>query len=146
MLARISANSARRLPRVAPVARRFYAEEAFHKKEKAHEDQRRLSKRSRSWPISRGNTLRRSTEANPPKVSRIGLSQSKLTTPVLRRRKTLEKPCLWSSLLVKVTCQTFALVEAVKLPPKIEQEPPDTLTIREGGSSVYSNPAHTELV
>ncbi|KAI0798170.1 hypothetical protein C8Q75DRAFT_740821 [Abortiporus biennis] len=39
MLARISANSARRLPRVAPVARRFYAEEAFHKKEKAHEDQ-----------------------------------------------------------------------------------------------------------
>jgi len=39
MLARITVNSARRLPRVAPVATRFYSENAFNKKEKAHEDQ-----------------------------------------------------------------------------------------------------------
>ncbi|KAK7677172.1 hypothetical protein QCA50_019881 [Cerrena zonata] len=39
MLARITINSARRLPRVAPTVQRFYSEDSFHKKEKAHEDQ-----------------------------------------------------------------------------------------------------------
>jgi len=39
MLARITAVSARRVPRVSPVAVRFYAENSFNKKEKAHEDQ-----------------------------------------------------------------------------------------------------------
>ncbi|KAI0070872.1 hypothetical protein K474DRAFT_1712934 [Panus rudis PR-1116 ss-1] len=39
MLARIAATSARRLPRVAPIATRSYSENAFNKKEKAHEDQ-----------------------------------------------------------------------------------------------------------
>ncbi|KAI0351264.1 hypothetical protein OH77DRAFT_1462468 [Trametes cingulata] len=41
MLARIAARSAVRAPRAAmtPVAMRFYADNAFNKKEKAHEDQ-----------------------------------------------------------------------------------------------------------
>ncbi|KAI8992797.1 hypothetical protein BD414DRAFT_535377 [Trametes punicea] len=41
MLARIATRSAIRAPRVAmtPIAARFYAENAFNKKEKAHEDQ-----------------------------------------------------------------------------------------------------------
>jgi len=39
MLTRLAANSVRRLPRVAPVSVRFYAENSFNKKEKAHEDQ-----------------------------------------------------------------------------------------------------------
>ncbi|RDX51769.1 hypothetical protein OH76DRAFT_271130 [Lentinus brumalis] len=41
MLARIAARSAARAPRAAmtPVAARFYSENAFNKKEKAHEDQ-----------------------------------------------------------------------------------------------------------
>ncbi|TCD61721.1 hypothetical protein EIP91_008007 [Steccherinum ochraceum] len=39
MLARIIPSSTRGLPRAVPVARRFYAENAFNKKEKAHEDQ-----------------------------------------------------------------------------------------------------------
>ncbi|THH27447.1 hypothetical protein EUX98_g6738 [Antrodiella citrinella] len=39
MLARIIPSSARRLPRVAPAVTRSYSENAFNKKEKAHEDQ-----------------------------------------------------------------------------------------------------------
>ncbi|KAH9886969.1 hypothetical protein C8Q73DRAFT_714153 [Cubamyces lactineus] len=41
MLARIAARSAVRAPRAAmtPVVARFYSENAFNKKEKAHEDQ-----------------------------------------------------------------------------------------------------------
>ncbi|KAI0084290.1 hypothetical protein BDY19DRAFT_972017 [Irpex rosettiformis] len=40
MLSRIASSSARRIPRVSPAATRWYTEEnAFHKKEKAHEDQ-----------------------------------------------------------------------------------------------------------
>ncbi|KAH8093057.1 hypothetical protein BXZ70DRAFT_1010544 [Cristinia sonorae] len=39
MLARIVPASARRLPRAVPAATRFYSENAFDKKEKAHEDQ-----------------------------------------------------------------------------------------------------------
>ncbi|TFK92518.1 hypothetical protein K466DRAFT_659237 [Polyporus arcularius HHB13444] len=41
MLARIAVRSAARAPRAAmtPVAARFYSENAFNKKEKAHEDQ-----------------------------------------------------------------------------------------------------------
>ncbi|KAI9061862.1 hypothetical protein FKP32DRAFT_1677793 [Trametes sanguinea] len=41
MLARIAARSVARAPRAAmtPVAARFYSENAFNKKEKAHEDQ-----------------------------------------------------------------------------------------------------------
>ncbi|EKM52821.1 uncharacterized protein PHACADRAFT_198866 [Phanerochaete carnosa HHB-10118-sp] len=39
MLARITAVSARRIPRASLVATRGYAENQFNKKEKAHEDQ-----------------------------------------------------------------------------------------------------------
>ncbi|KAJ3483249.1 hypothetical protein NLI96_g6431 [Meripilus lineatus] len=39
MLARFTSGSVRRLPRVAPVSTRLYTEDAFHKKERAHEDQ-----------------------------------------------------------------------------------------------------------
>ncbi|KAI0759654.1 hypothetical protein BC629DRAFT_1512353 [Irpex lacteus] len=40
MLSRISSSSARRIPRVSPVATRWYTEQnSFNKKEKAHEDQ-----------------------------------------------------------------------------------------------------------
>ncbi|GJE95578.1 ATPase inhibitor, mitochondrial [Phanerochaete sordida] len=39
MLARLTAISARRIPRASLVATRGYAENQFNKKEKAHEDQ-----------------------------------------------------------------------------------------------------------
>ncbi|PCH42897.1 hypothetical protein WOLCODRAFT_152952 [Wolfiporia cocos MD-104 SS10] len=39
MLSRIATTSARRIPRVTPAATRLYSEDAFNKKEKAHEDQ-----------------------------------------------------------------------------------------------------------
>ncbi|KIP06782.1 hypothetical protein PHLGIDRAFT_128106 [Phlebiopsis gigantea 11061_1 CR5-6] len=39
MLTRIASVSARRIPRVSAVSTRFYSENQFNKKEKAHEDQ-----------------------------------------------------------------------------------------------------------